>query len=371
MDVPSEAGRELRLDGIRGIAVLLVLLYHLEPPRRLLPFDVHILPGGWIGVQLFFVLSGYLITRLLLVERRTTGTIDRRRFYLRRVRRLLPALTLLLVAWLVATASGLVPVERLGAPPTKAGPSLALAPVLGVASLGYNWLLAFAVPAPVGMIHLWTLSVEEQFYLLLPTVILVVVGRSRRPEHDLARLVGAAIAISLLLTVAATVNGHRDFAYFSTATSGIGILLGARLALRPPARRIPGLGIGGLAALAALALTVSDYRRDLVPLAQVLSAFAAVAVVGHGGRVLDRFLEARWLRWSGRRSYALYLWSSPVAYAVGEWGGTSWLMDAAVVGASFGLAELSWRLVERRFLARRERSPVQPRLPLAPVAAER
>ena len=195
----SAAGRDLRLDGIRGLAVLLVLLYHTHTPVRLLPADNRLLPGGWVGVDVFFVLSGYLITHLLLREWRSTGRIDRRAFYGRRLRRLGPALGVLLGIWLVASLTGLLPVQRFPMG-DRASAWVLFVPVAGLLTFVFNWVIAFdwLVPSPYGPQHLWTLSIEEQFYLVWPTVMLFVAARSRLPERTLARFLVAAIAYIVL-----------------------------------------------------------------------------------------------------------------------------------------------------------------------------
>ncbi|MDP9283432.1 MAG: acyltransferase [Actinomycetota bacterium] len=344
-------GRDLRLDGIRGIAILFVLLYHAPTSMRLLPTDNRLLPGGWLGVDVFFVLSGYLITRLLLAERQETGRIDRKAFYARRVRRLLPALAVLLAAWLLVTLGGWLVVERLGAPShAVSGSRLALVPVIGAFALLYNWLLAFGVSTPTGMGHLWTLSVEEQFYLAWPTVMLFASARARQPERALRLLLVVGIALSLLLTVVTVKGGARDFAYFSSPTSCLGLLVGAATALRRSTRRIPFGAGAGLTALVACVLFVPDNKPALLPWAVVVTCAATAALISGRGPRIDRILQSAWLRYAGRRSYAMYLWSSPLAYATVAWGGRTWQMDVVLVASTFMLAELSWRLVERRFL---------------------
>jgi peptidoglycan/LPS O-acetylase OafA/YrhL len=357
-------GRDLRLDGIRGLAVLLVLLYHAPTPVNLLPADRRLLPGGWVGVDVFFVLSGYLITSILLAERAATGRIDRKAFYGRRVRRLLPALSVLLAAWLVVTLSGWLPVEKLGARPTPGGLGLTLVPVLGAFSFLYNWLLALDLPTPTGMGHLWTLSVEEQFYLVWPTLIVLAGLWSRRPERVLWRLVSAGIVVSLLLTAfGAQVN--RDFVYFSSVTSCLGLLVGAATAIQRPKADSPRLGVTALGILAACALLVPDNLPALLPWAILATCFATAALIAGGGRSIDCALEWRWLRYAGRRSYAIYLWSSPVAYACGVWGSRTWLMDVVLLICTLALAESSWQLVERRFVQRGSRNHAAIRSPTA------
>ncbi|HEV7642186.1 MAG TPA: acyltransferase [Gaiellaceae bacterium] len=349
---PSANGRDLRLDGIRGIAVLLVLLYHVGIPVRLLPGGDGLLPGGWVGVDVFFVLSGYLITRLLLRERETTGRIRLGAFYDRRVRRLGPALVVLLAVWLFVTLPGLLLVQRLGSG-AYVDTRLAFTPVIGSFTLLYNWVLALDHPTPVGMGHLWTLSVEEQFYLVWPTVILVFTAHRKHPERLLWRMVLAGIALSLVLSTLDRLSGERDLAYFGSLTGGLGLLVGAGTALRVPALSRGSIGAAGLLTILGCAVLVPDTRPDLLPWATVATCVATAAIISCSGPRLDRFLTVRWLRYTGKRSYALYLWSSPLAYATVLWGGRTWQMSAVVLVASFVFAELSWQLVERRFVAAR------------------
>jgi peptidoglycan/LPS O-acetylase OafA/YrhL len=358
-------GRDLRLDGIRGIAVLVVLLYHVPTSTRLLPADNRLLPGGWLGVDVFFVLSGYLITRLLLAEQRKTGAIDRKAFYGRRVRRLLPALAVLLALWLLVTQTGLLAVERLRTPPTPATSHLALVPVIGAFGFFYNWVLALGLPAPVGMVHLWSLSVEEQFYLVWPTVVLLATARARRPEFVLWGLVVAGMSVSFLLTAMA-VGGHvRDFAYFSSLTSSLGLFVGAATAIARPRHGSGLLGAASVTTLAAFVLLVPDTRPGLLPWTVLVTCVATAVLISGSGPRVDRLLESSWLRYAGRRSYAIYLWSLPLEYALGTWVGISWLMDVELIIGSFLLAELSWRIVERRFLQGRSRSHKAIRSPIA------
>ncbi len=353
-------GRDLRLDGIRGLAVLLVLLYHTPTAVRLLPADRRLLPGGWLGVDVFFVLSGYLITSLLLAERAETGRIDRKAFYGRRLRRLGPAFVVLLAVWLAVTLSGLLPVERLRTPPTPADPHLALMPLVGMVAL-YNWVLALGIPAPVGMVHLWTLSVEEQFYLVWPTVIVIAAARAREPERVLRRLVVAGIFVTFLLTALAVEGHDRDFGYFSSLTSSLGLFVGAATAIARPRHRSGLLGGAALLTLAVFALLVPDTNPGFLPWCVFATCVATAVLISGAGTRIDQFLQSAWLRYAGRRSYAIYLWSLPLGYALERWIGISWLMGAMLLGGSFLFAELSWRLVERRFLQRSHaamRSPI-------------
>jgi peptidoglycan/LPS O-acetylase OafA/YrhL len=344
--------RDLRLDGIRGIAVLFVLLYHATTPARILRTDYRLLPGGWVGVDVFFVLSGYLITRLLLVELQAKGRIDARAFFVRRVRRLMPALVVLLVVWLLVTQTGLLTVQQLGSTYTDPGLGLAFVPVAGAFMLLYNWLLAFKLPTPVGMGHLWTLSVEEQFYVVWVALFLLVAAKCARPRRVLWWLVVGGSVGSFLLT-AVEAGGSRDFAYFSSPTSGLGLLVGAAAALSPRMRGGSLCATAGLATILVCALFVPDNAPDLLSSAVLATCVGTGMLICGGGAWLDRVLTLSWLRYAGRRSYAMYLWSSPLAYATVAWSGRTWAMDVMLLGSTLILAELSWRLVEQRFLARR------------------
>src|ERR671913_366524 len=208
------------LDGLRALAVMAVLLYHA---------DLGWIPGGFLGVEVFFVISGYLITALLLSERRHEGSIDLKNFWLRRARRLLPALYVLLVVTL-AFAVVFLPGEVVG----LRGDVLA--------AFGYvtNWFLIFgqesyfeAVGRPSVLQHLWSLAVEEQFYLIWPIVLAVGLGigatRLRRRRVLIVTLAGAAAsAVAMALLYAPGVDPSRI--YYGTDTRATGLLVGAALA---------------------------------------------------------------------------------------------------------------------------------------------
>jgi peptidoglycan/LPS O-acetylase OafA/YrhL len=286
----------------------------------------------------------------LLVELHSEGRIDARRFYRRRVRRLLPALVVLLVAWLLVTQTGLLAVRQLGGVYTD--PGMAFIPVVGAFTLFYNWLLAYQQPTPMGMGHLWTLSVEEQFYIVLMLVFLFVAARFPRPQRVLWWLVVAGSGGSLALTVLKAEH-HRDFAYFSSLTSGLGLLVGAGVALSPRLRGGQLTAAAGLAIVIACSLLIPDTAPEQLTSAVLATCVGTAMLICGGGNLLDRLLTFSWLRWAGRRSYAMYLWSSPLAYATVVWGGRTWAMDAVLLASTLILAELSWRLVERRFLSHR------------------
>ncbi len=301
------------LDGLRALAVIAVLLYHADLPMW----------GGFLGVEAFFALSGYLITALLLAEWHAEQRIDLATFWLRRARRLLPALLFLLagtiiLAWLVL--------------PSK----LADLRVDILAALGYimNWRLirsgqSYFDPLlrPPLLQHLWSLAVEEQFYLLWPP--LVVAGlRWLRPRGLLVLTLLAAAGSTLLMAVLYRPGADPSRIYYGTDTRAAGVLLGAALALvrtpgHPPAatsrragRLLDGAGLMALAALLACFGWLPEQHRLLYrggfALVAGLTVLVIAAVSHPRAVVLPRLLGLPLLRWIGLRSYGLYLWHWPV-----------------------------------------------------------
>ncbi|MFJ8896195.1 acyltransferase family protein [Leifsonia sp. NPDC102414] len=319
---PPFAGRAARryagLDGLRALAVAAVLVYHLFPG---------ILPGGFIGVDIFFVVSGFLITSLLMRERSSTGWIDLRSFWVRRARRLVPAIVVLVVVCsAVALAVGgdvLVGLPR---------------QILGAATFSANWLSIaadssyFAQDAPELYRNLWSLAVEEQFYLVWPLVILAIaLLRQWWARLAVVSLVALASAVAMFAEYPA--GGDPTRVYFGSDTHSFGLAIGAALAIliaraRPldldagetamqvfVRRWLPPLGALSFTGLVVACVLLRDdaaftYRGGLV-LVSVLSAFAIWAAVAPGAR-LGRVLDARPLQAVGARSYGLYLWHWPV-----------------------------------------------------------
>ena len=307
------------LDALRGVAVLLVIGGHLYVPG--------LLGGSNVGVALFFVLSGYLITSIL------RENDDLVRFYLRRARRLLPALIL----WLgVLILTGVVTVGE------------ALHPLLYAA----NWSAATGnLAAPLG--HTWSLAVEEQFYLMWPAVLLV----ARRPVWLVVAVIAGASAASLL---APTHTLLAEFGRFGPIAWGC--LLGLGVVPRLP-RPVVAAAVTAIACLVVLPPGDADSASRAGP---VLGA-AAFAVLSVLVRRDTGPLAMRPLMAVGRISYGLYLWHYPFALAiwpllddgVDRVGDLGW--TGAAIGATFACAVASWFLVERRFLAPRsvEREPAR------------
>ncbi len=342
--------RSPALDGLRGMALVWIVTYHFTSSEG--PF-----PGGWVGLDVFFVLSGFLITAMLLDEVRVHGRVSLPRFYARRALRLLPALftvlaiwTALLLAfadttWFAATPGG----TGVGAPVDV---TAALRQVGVVLVYGVNWTYALASgDAPLA--HLWSLAVEEQFYVVWPWVLLLLLKlpSARRPWPVLAlAAVSAALPFALYDGGAGT-----NRIYFGTDTRAVGMLLGAAAALAWHRQRSSGAGSPsaplrawtGLSVIAVVLFTVGN-----VPLKSLagpaLMALAAMQVVPYlverPASSMARLFDTRALVWLGQRSYAIYLWH----YLFATWlNPLSPVVSIPVgVGASLLAAVASWRWVE-------------------------
>ncbi len=344
------------LDGVRALAVLAVVLYHLGTTG-----GWRSTPGGFLGVDVFFVLSGYLITGLLVAEHRRQGRIGLGRFYLRRARRLLPALYLLLAA--VVAVGTLLPAQ---AHRLRGDVPAALAYVT-------NWWLIWQDRSYFGngstpplLDHLWSLAVEEQFYLLWPVALigLLALGRGRTWPALVAAsagVIGSTVAMALLY------SPWQDTGrvYFGTDTRAAALLVGAALALAPIPRDFFAIGgLVGLVALVASALwlpagTPELYRAGFLGVA--LASAMLVGAAAHPSLPLARVLGLAPLRFIGLRSYAIYLWHWPVLVLLGPKLLAEPMLSVARVAIVLLLAHASYHLVElpirRGALGRLWRSP--------------
>ena len=354
------------LDGFRGIAVLVVIMFHtplLMFPRAtgIAPLD-HALAGGYIGVDLFFVLSGFLITALLLSEDSEHGSIGLGSFYIRRALRLLPALYVMLAAFFVYSHA----VE----PP----------PVGSTSTIGYalvylsNWQQIWHPFTNAGMDHLWSLAVEEQFYLLWPLVLIVLLRLRKYPWIVAMALVAAVIAVAI----------HRADVWNDTQRlepllrsqgylhSGVGtdtradtLLIGVLLAWLWVHGKTPKRGVAMAAWIASGTLVYSVLRVDYTSswpalgFSDVVAIAAAVVILAAVDTqwIAKRFLELRPLRLVGRVSYGLYLWHFPIFYAVARHAGSQYKVVRVVLayGLTVLFAWLSWMLVERPALRLKHR----------------
>lgn len=337
------------LDGVRALAVLAVLAFHEQ-------FSAF--PGGFLGVDVFFVLSGYLITDLLVAQWDRRGRLNLRSFWVRRARRLLPALAVVLVS--VTAAVAVIEPAQLGA----------LRPAL-VAAMTYssNWWQAaqhqsyfagFGPPPPLQ--HLWSLAIEEQFYLVWPLILVTVLltGQSRRLRAAVAWL--GAVASAVAMAVIYVPDADPSWVYYGTSTHASALLIGAALALTWPLRRlrtatrdnVARADIAGLAGIAVLAWAMGHFSGSdpaLYPAGLFVAALAAgglVLAAATPGSV-SRMLSWSPLRWLGLRSYGIYLWHWPVialAAAVAGPGSTGvglWLVETVT---AVTLAAASWRWIE-------------------------
>ncbi|WP_020519900.1 acyltransferase family protein [Catelliglobosispora koreensis] len=342
------------LDGVRALAVLSVFVYHLAVTSG----GEHYLSGGFIGVDVFFVLSGYLITSLLMVEFRTTGRLSLKGFYVRRARRLLPAVfALLLMAGLIGSFWLTQQAARIKGDI--------------IASLGYvtNWWLIFQEHSYFGtgdrpplLTHLWSLAVEEQFYLVWPLLLLLFARNRARRRTMLTVLLLLILTSTMAAALLYDPWADPSRVYYGTDTRAAAPLIGAAAALllRPWQQKKShrsgpwdAIGFAGLAGLAAIAWFIGDRDPLLYHGGFLVTALAAAALVvaaGHPATLLGDLLGLQPLRWLGQRSYAFYLWHWPVCALTQPgldvpWSG--WANTGLRLGLTLALAEISYWLVER------------------------
>jgi peptidoglycan/LPS O-acetylase OafA/YrhL len=339
------------LDGLRAIAVVAVIGYHVGVPW---------LEGGLLGVGMFFTLSGYLITMILVREWDRTGGIDLRNFWVRRARRLLPAVIVLLLVVLAATA--LVAPWDLG---TRLWESLAAMLYVSnwtTIAAGVSYFDRFGGPGALD--HLWSLAVEEQFYVVWPLLFLGLLRawRGRLSRVAQATLVLAALSF-VLMAVVAVPGFDNTRAYEGTDTRAGGLLIGAAVAMawrpdRLTARIAPrarlvldGIGVVALGTILWLFVATAQhsmwlYRGGILTLS--IATVALVAVVVHPASRLGNALGGRSLVWIGERSYGIYLWHLPIiAFTpAAVWADQPLLRAGMQVALAFALAAVSWTYLE-------------------------
>ncbi|HEU5150956.1 MAG TPA: acyltransferase [Iamia sp.] len=321
------------LDGLRAVAVVGVMLFH---------GGVAWMPGGFLGVDVFFVLSGYLITTLLLRERVGTGAIDLEQFWVRRLRRLLPALLVLVGAVGIAAPFLIEPTMRASVRGD------------GLAALGYvaNWRFvvteqSYFAGAPSPLRHLWSLAVEEQWYVLFPIVVALVLRRPQRIRAFVAGLAVATAASAAWMAVVASGEADPSRAYYGTDTRAHTLLVGALLAavaaqwpLHRARRALTVAGVVGAALVVAAYLFVHEadgwmYQGGFLGLALATAALVAAIAVPRSELPVTRVLAARPLVAIGRVSYGLYLWHWPVDVALTPdrtgLDGTGWWVEPALL----------------------------------------
>ena len=354
------AGFRPDIQGLRAVAVGVVLLYHANAP---------FLPGGFVGVDVFFVISGYLITGLLVREALSTGRIGLADFYARRARRILPAATVVLVATLVLTVVFLPEIRWQQVGSDAAGAALYVVNWMYATSTDY--LNADVAASPIQ--HFWTLSVEEQFYIIWPLVLILLLavlakrtgGRSAMQANRVLQYAGfgvlAILVPSFMWSVFYTAT-HAAPAYFVTTTRLWELAIGAALAVfahhlvRLPDRIGIVLGWGGLAGILAASTLYSSASPAFPGFAALLPTLSAAAVIvggmnGRAERGAGVLLGIRPMRWIGDISYSLYLWHWPLivvaTFLLG--GDLRFRYGLLVVVLAIVPAYLSYRFIETPF----------------------
>ncbi len=338
------------LDGIRAIAVLSVIVFHLNFGWA---------SGGLLGVQVFFVLSGYLITDLLVAEYRRHRGIALAQFWIRRARRLLPALFVVLfvtVGWATLFDRSQLAALRSDLPS-------------GIFYFSNWWFIfhhisyfaRFGPPSPLG--HLWSLSIEEQFYLLWPLVILAAMKYLHNRRAMITLTLAAAAASAIEMGILFVPDGDPTRVYDGTDTRAFALLIGAALAMALPrnqtfapvsvnARRLLD-AVGGLSLLGIFLMfwLTSQYDSFLYEGGMLLLALLTamlIAVTIHPGSHLETILGWEPLRWVGERSYGIYLWHYPVIVLTTPLNAAPSVMRASLqIAATLVLAALSWRFIEQ------------------------
>ncbi|EOO25746.1 hypothetical protein IIU_06084 [Bacillus cereus VD133] len=339
------------IDSLRGIAILAVIVYHI---------NFNWIPGGFLGVTVFFVLSGYLITDILITEWEQYKVINLKNFWLRRARRLLPGMVVMLVtilAWITLFNNPLLGKIR--------GDVLA--------SLLYfsNWWFIyhkvsyfdhFGQQSPLN--HFWSLAVEEQFYLIWPLFLIFGFCFIKKKSHITILILLGVIISALCMAIMYQPDGDSSRVYYGTDTRSFSLLIGAALALVWPSRKLAKTIIaparwtldaaGGISLILIIIMfwKVNQYESFLyyggMLLLSVVTAIL-VAALAHPASQLSKLLNFKPLHWIGVRSYGLYLWHYPIfvlTSPIGEGGQTHFIRFIFQILLSFIMAQLSWKFIE-------------------------
>jgi peptidoglycan/LPS O-acetylase OafA/YrhL len=343
------------IDGLRALAVIAVMFYHL---------GFSWIPGGFLGVDLFFVISGYVITRMLLDSIAQSGGLDLRGFYLARLRRLLPALLFMLTTTVIAVG--------IWAPDTIKR-LLVDTPFALTGTINW-WLVANeqdyfeSIGRPPLLQHTWSLAVEAQFYLVWPLILYFILKKFGKKHIPVAALsIAAASGIALLLvsvSIDAANASKVSHVYFGTDTHSIGLFLGAALAVswipqnfrveisRKGQNFIDGIGVIGFIGILATFLFIDASNPAMYKIAFPLAGIFGAAIIASIVHPASRFapvLQNKVLLWIGERSYAIYLWHwviFQVTRPTVDLAGQAWALYSLRILIVFALADISLRYVE-------------------------
>jgi len=331
------------IEGLRAVAVLLVLAYHARIPG---------FPGGYIGVDVFYVVSGFLITGLIVRELRATGRVDLLTFYARRARRLLPAALVVIALTVIASAIVLPPLR---VPDVAADGAAAALYVSNIrfAAQATDYLQAELDPSP--LLHFWSLGVEEQFYLFWPALLLLVAGRGTN-----IRRIGLVVGIVALLSFALGVvwtDSDAPLAFFLLPARAWELAVGAALAIgvarlsRIPISLTP-VVVGAGLALIVIGAVIFDTDTPFPGTAALLPVIGTALVIAGGIpqplNAMSRLVSVRPMRWIGGISYSLYLWHWPLLVLPAAAVGSELPLPArlGLVALTFVLADASRRWIE-------------------------
>ncbi len=343
------------IDGLRALAVIAVMFYHL---------GFSWIPGGFLGVDLFFVISGYVITRMLLDSIAQSGGLDLRGFYLARLRRLLPALLFMLTTTIIAVG--------IWAPDTIKR-LLIDTPFALTGTINW-WLVANeqdyfeSIGRPPLLQHTWSLAVEAQFYLVWPLILYFILKKFGKKHIPVAALsIAAASGIALLLvsvSIDAANASKVSHVYFGTDTHSIGLFLGAALAVswipqnfrveisRKGQNFIDGIGVFGFIGILATFFFIDASNPAMYKIAFPLAGIFGAAIIASIVHPASRFapvLQNKVLLWIGERSYAIYLWHwviFQVTRPTVDLAGQAWALYSLRILIVFALADISLRYVE-------------------------
>lgn len=343
------------IDGLRAVAVIAVMFYHL---------GFSWIPGGFLGVDLFFVISGYVITRLLLDSIAQSGGLDLRGFYIARARRLLPALLFMLISTTIAIG--------IWAPDTIKR-LLTDTPFSLTGTMNW-WLVAHhqdyfeSIGRPPLLQHTWSLAVEAQFYLVWPLILYFILKKFGKKHIPLASLIIAAASGITLLFVSFSLDASNaskvSHVYFGTDTHSIGLFLGAALAVswipqnftktvsRNAQNFIDGVGFLGFIGILTAFLFIDETQPTLYKIAFPLAGVCGAAIVMSVVHPASRFapvLQNRVLLWIGERSYAIYLWHWVIFQVTRpsvDLAGKDWALYALRILIVLALSDISLRYIE-------------------------